>query len=271
MRRSSVRRWGLLIGLAAWSGTAAGQGVGDLEPSGSRPVIQAIPSQASYQLNAALGRLAANPADTDALIAAGTAALELGDQEAALGFFAKADQLAPGNPRAKVALAGAMVRNDNPYDALRLFDEAERAGASVALLAGDRGLAYDLVGANSDAQRYYRQALAAAPSDEVVRRLALSLAISGDRKGFEAALAPQLQRQLPAAWRARAFALAILGSEAEAVAITNRTMPATLAQGIAPYLRYMPRLTPAQQAAAANFGHFPRAAQIGRDDPRAAR
>ncbi|MGH6786332.1 MAG: SPOR domain-containing protein, partial [Novosphingobium sp.] len=35
-------------------------------------------------------------------------------------------------------------------------------------------------------------------------------------------------------------------------------------------LRYMPRLTPAQQAAAANFGHFPRAAEIGRDDPRVA-
>ena len=39
---------------------------------------------------------------------------------------------------------------------------------------------------------------------------------------------------------------------------------------LAPYLRYMPRLTRAQQAAAANLGRFPTAAQIGRDDPRLA-
>ena len=44
-------------------------------------------------------------------------------------------------------------------------------------------------------------------------------------------------------------------------------MPEQLAIGIAPYLRYMRRLTHAQQAAAANLGHFPQPAEIGVDDP----
>ncbi|KAJ8136023.1 hypothetical protein OY671_010764, partial [Metschnikowia pulcherrima] len=44
--------------------------------------------------------------------------------------------------------------------------------------------------------------------------------------------------------------------------------PQQLAAGITPYSRYMPRSTPAQQAAAANLGRFPRAADIGRDEPR---
>jgi hypothetical protein len=54
------------------------------------------------------------------------------------------------------------------------------------------------------------------------------------------------------------------------VSIANAMMPAGLAAGISPYLRYMRQLTPAQQAAAANLGHFPRASEIGRDDPRIA-
>ncbi|MDP3675852.1 MAG: SPOR domain-containing protein [Novosphingobium sp.] len=242
----------------------------ELEPV-SRAVVQALPSQQGYQLNAALTRLAANPRDVSALLDAGSAALALGDTDAALGFYGRADQLSPNDPRIKTALASALVRNEDPFAAIPLFDAAERAGARDGALAGDRGLAYDLVGDNLSAQRYYRQALAAAPNDEIVRRLALSQAIAGDRKGSEATLLTQLRRNDPGAWRTRAFILAILGDTEEAVKIANGTMPRDLAGAMIPYLRYMGRLTPAQQAAAASFGHFPRAAQIGRDDPRVAR
>ena len=243
----------------------------ELEPV-SRAVVQPLPSQQSYQLNAALTRLAANPRDISALLDAGSAALTLGDNDAALGFFGRADQLSPNDPRVKTALASALVKNEDPFAAIPLFDAAERAGARDGSLAGERGLAYDLVGDNLSAQRYYRQALASAPSnDEIVRRLALSLAIGGDRKASEATLLTQLRRNEPAAWRTRAFVLAILGDTEEAVKIATGTMPRDLSDAMVPYLRYMGRLTPAQQAAAANFGHFPRAAQIGRDDPRVAR
>jgi Flp pilus assembly protein TadD len=221
-------------------------------------------------LDAALGRLARNPRDIDALIAAGNAALAMGDIDAATGFFRRADQVSPGNPRATAGLAGSMVRNGDPFDAIPLFDQADKAGALDGPSIADRGLAYDLVGDNASAQRYYRQSLVRSPNEEAVRRLALSLAISGDKLEAEKTLSPLLAQRDLAAWRTRAFSLAILGQTEEAVSVARNILPADIAAGIAPYLRYMPRLTRAQQAAAANFGAFPRASEIGRDDPRVA-
>ncbi len=259
----------LMLGTALFGAALCGLGPA-AQPVQAQAVVQSLPGGASQMLNAALARLGRDPRDLGALIDAGNAALMMGDVEAAIGFFARADQLSPNNMRVKAGLAGALVRSENPYDAIPLFAEAEKAGAVDPMLAADRGLAYDLVGDNATAQKFYRQALAAGPSDETLRRLALSQSIAGDRAGMEATLSPLLQREDKAAWRARAFALGILGKGEEAVAIANQTMPADLANGIAPYLRYMPRLTPAQQAAAANFGRFPRAAEIGHDDPRVA-
>ncbi|HVR90939.1 MAG TPA: SPOR domain-containing protein [Novosphingobium sp.] len=260
---------GVALLLAGASAAALAQ-QDDIEESVSRPVVQTIPAADSLSLNAALARLGRNPRDVEALIDAGKAASNMGDVDAAVGFFQRADQLSPGNARVKAGLAGALVRSENPFDAIPLFVEAERAGAIDATFAGDRGLAYDLVGDSATAQGYYRQALTKGASDEVIRRYALSLAIAGDKRTMETTLSPLLLRQDKAAWRTRAFGLAILGSADEAESIAYATMPRDLAAGISPYLRYMPRLTPAQQAAAANFGHFPRPADIGRDDPRVA-
>ena len=176
-----------------------------------------------------------------------------------------------GNSQVKAGLARALVRTCSLFDAMPLFEEAERVGPLDGATALDRGLAFDLVADNASAQRYYRQALAAGPNDEATRRLAISLAITGDKRGAANILSPLLTRQDMAAWRVRAFSLAILGQADEAISVINGTLPPALATGIAPYLRYMPRLTPAQQAAAANFGQFPRASEIGHDDPRISR
>lgn len=234
----------------------------------SRPVVQ---STGTAQLNEALARLSANPQDVEALLDASNAALQLGDVEAAIGFLKRADLINPRNARVKTLMGSALLRNENPYDAIGYFDQAEAAGADAARIAGDRGLAFDLVGAQSAAQAFYKIAMATAPSEEVTRRYALSLAVSGDRRTADAVLSPLIQRQDPAAWRTRTFILAISGQQEEAISVANSMMPKQLADGIAPYLRYMPRLTAAQQIAAATFGKFPRAADIGRDDPRAAR
>ncbi len=250
--------------------TAQAAGQSDDVDDISTPVIQQIPGGGSLKLNVALGQLGRNPRDVAALVDAGQAALEIGDVDAAVGFLQRADTLSPGNPRVKAGLAGAYVRHGDPFTAIRLFAEAEVGGPIDPALLTERGLAYDLVGDNVTAQRFYRAALAAGTNDEAVRRLALSQAMSGDRRSMETTLAPLLQRQDKAAWRIRAFSFAILGLADEAESIARSTMPADLAAGITPYLRYMPRLTPAQQAAAANFGHFPRAAEIGLDDPRIA-
>jgi Flp pilus assembly protein TadD len=239
------------------------------QAASAEPVVQPLPSQsAGMKLNDALGQLARNPQDLEALIAAGRASLELGDVQAAIGFFQRADTLWPGSVRVKAGLAGAYALSADPITAIGMFKEVEKLGPIDAERLSDRGLAYDLVGDNQTAQTYYRQSLGLTASDETSRRLGLSQAISGDRAGMERTLGPLLQRQDKAAWRTRAFALAILGVPDEAESIVHQTMPEDMATSMTGYLRYMPKLTPAQQAAAANLGQFPRAAEIGHDDPR---
>ncbi len=236
-------------------------------PTVSQPVVQALPSRNSQDLNSALGKLARDPRNVDALIDAGNAAIGLGDFEAAIGFFKRGQQLSPQNSRLLAGLAGALAHSGDPVSAIRLFSQAEAAGADSASIAADRGLAYDLAGDPASAQRYYHMALPRGGEqvDEVRRRLAISHAISGDGPNSEKVLNPLLHKQDKAAWRSRAFALAILGNSKEATNITRTLLPARLADSIAPYMQYMPRLTPAQQAAAANLGVFPRASDIGRD------
>ncbi|MCX7864932.1 MAG: tetratricopeptide repeat protein [Novosphingobium sp.] len=237
-------------------------------PLAAQPVVQPLPDPEAKRLNAALTRLARDPRDVAALIEAGEAAMALGDHEAASGFFRRANDTRPGNPCALSGLATALVMSGDPYAAIPIFTEAEKAGADLRAIAADRGLAYDLVGANAVAQEHYRKALANDADGEVRRRLALSLAISGDAAGADEMLLPLLRKQDKPAWRTRTFVLAITGRTREALDVTNTLLPAELAQQIGPYLRYMPQLTPAQQAAAANLGRFPRASEIGRDDPR---
>ena len=245
-------------------------GAANAQNAVNREVVQPTQSLEIERLNTALHRLARDPQNVAALIEAGNAAIQLDDLDAALGFFGRAQELSPGNAQAKIGLAVVYLRSRRPIDSLQLFAEAEQAGANSDQVAGDRGLAYDLVGNNAQAQTSYRMALSRGADDEILRRLALSLAISGDKQGFEEVLLPMLQRQDYGAFRVRAFGLAILGEEAEAVEIANAVMPRDLASRITPYLAYMPRLTRAQQAAAANLGIFPRAADIGRDDTRIA-
>jgi len=241
-------------------------------PVVSQPVVQALPNPSTERLSAALTALGSNPRDVKALVDAGDAASSLGDISAALGFYRRADQASPNNPRAKAGIARAFIKNGDPVSAIPFFDAAEKAGATAAQIASDRGLAYDLVGDNATAQRYYAAAMSAVGGndDELRMRLALSQAMSGDQQATEATLMPLLRKQDKPGWRTRAFAIAIGGDSKKAVEIVNTILPPQLAENIAPYLRYMPRLTKAQQAAAANLGRFPRASEIGRDDPRIA-
>jgi len=264
--------------LSAWLGTAATVGLCAIAPTAvqpamaqsapvvSRPVVQSLPSAQSQRLNAALARIGRDPRDVGALVDAGDVANAMGDPEAAAGFYRRAGDIDAYDPRIKAGLARALVLQGDPVKAIPLFAQAEAAGTSADVTA-DRGLAYDLVGDTTTAQKYYRVALARRDDDEVRRRLGISLAIAGDAAGSEAMLMPLLRKQDKPGWRAHAFALAIAGRVPEAVTTVNAILPGQLAQSVTPYLRYMPRLTRAQQAAAANLGKFPRASEIGRDDP----
>jgi Flp pilus assembly protein TadD len=208
-------------------------------------------------LSSALARIASNSGDTAALLDAGRASIELEDYRAAVGFLVRAEQANPRNGAVKAALGSAMVHMENPTRALDYFGEAQLLGASERLFLADRGLARDLLGQQDAAQRDYQLALSTAPSDELTRRYALSLGISGDADRAIQMLTPQLRAQDRSAWRLRAMILAMNGRNGEATEIVNATMPPAMAQNILPYLTQMDRLNPAQQAAVAHFGRFP--------------
>lgn len=258
MTISRNRRLAVTSALAA----LAASGPGAL----AQEIVQPLPPAGSVELSSALQRLAQNGGDVEALLDAGDAALKLRDIPAAIGFFGRAKDISPANPRVSLGLARAYTYSRRPVEALRLYADAERGGIQQAVMAADRGLAFDLVGDAASAQQLYRLAIANGADDEVTRHLALSQAISGDKAGFEATLLPMLKNGDSAGFRTRAFGLAILGQTEEAVKIAEQMMPAQTAARVAPYLRYMTQLTPAQQAAAGSLGVFPRTASIGRDD-----
>ncbi|MDO9370395.1 MAG: SPOR domain-containing protein [Sphingopyxis sp.] len=208
-------------------------------------------------LSSALARVAANNSDTNALLDAGRASIDLEDYRAAIGFLVRAEQANPRDGAVKAALGSAMVHMENPTRALDYFGEAQLLGASERLFLSDRGLARDLLGQQDAAQRDYQLGLSITPNDELTRRYALSLGISGDADRAIQMLTPQLRAQDRGAWRLRAMILAMNGRDKEATEIVNATMPPAMAQNILPYLTQMDRLNPAQQAAAAHFGRFP--------------
>ncbi len=238
----------------------------------SREVVQPLPSEEVQRLNRSLVALAKSPRDLDVLVEAGTAAMGVDDLEAAVGFFGRASQIDPNHPRVALGLGAVYLRSGRPGEAIPQFDRARAAGVPEREVLTDQALAFDLVGDQAAAQASYARALDLDPgNDEARRRLAISHAIGGNRAKFEEGLRPLLDKRDMAAFRARAFGLAILGDQDRAAAIVDQVMPRDLSQRIIPYLAYMPRLTAGQQAAAANLGIFPRAADIGREDPRLAR
>lgn len=233
----------------AYSGAAAQPGV----------TIQS--TDPADRLTANLVELSRNPRDLDALIGAGESALAIGDGNAALGFFAKADAIEPSNGRVKLGLAGAFNMLGRPADALQLLSEAESLGLSEGQLAGERGLAYDMRGDSRRAQREYRTALKSRADDELTRRLALSLGIAGDRDEALEMLDPLLRRQDMSAWRARAFILAMAGNLDAAEQTVRNTMPGSTGAAMVPFLRRLPGLNAAERAMAVNFGIMPTGGQ----------
>jgi Flp pilus assembly protein TadD len=201
--------------------------------------------------------LARNPAELEALTGAGKASLDLGDSNAALAFYGRAEQIAPRNGRIKAGIASAMVQMEQPKSALRMFAEAVELGVPPLDIAVDRGLAYDLRGDQRRAQFDYNMVLRQRNDPEATRRLALSLAIAGDPDGALALLDPLLRQQDKAAWRARVFVMALTGKVSQAQDVARQVLPNIQAEALAPYLVRIGGLKPAQKAAAVHFGHFP--------------
>lgn len=247
--RGILRLTGLMV---ACAGTF---GVG-LAPAAAQGSYSPYNETASTALARYVRTLASDPKDFDALIGAGKSALELGDTQAAAGFFARADDINPQSPQPQAGMGAVSVATGDAQGAIPYFARAIQLGAKLSTIACDRGLAFDLLGRQADAQSDYRLALTGADGDEARRRLALSLAISGDRKGALDALAPLAAKGDASSGRVRAFVLALSGDTSGAVTAADRAMPGSYAS-VGPFLQKLSTLTASQKAAAVNLGIFP--------------
>ncbi len=235
--------------------------IGLASPLLAQPVqmVQSIPdpNDPVERLGRYIRILAGSPRDLDALLGAGQAALDVGDANAALGFFARAEDVSPSSGRVKAGLGSSLVMIERPDDALRLFAQAMSMGVPESAIARDRGLAYDLRGDSKRAQRDYALAMTRGRDDELVRRYALSLGISGDRAGAMAILDPLLRKQDQGAWRARSFIMAMNGDVSGANAVARQLMVPAMANAMAPMLSRLGGLNAAERAHAVNFGTVP--------------
>lgn len=256
-----MRRAAVLVGLALLPAPALAQYIG-----GAPPPLPAAPLPGQVETPAAtLARavrmLARSPRDFTALITAGRAAVDLGDTQAAIGFFGRAEEVRPSDPAPKIGMGAATVASGDASGALLWFFEAQRLGATSVALGADRGLAQDLLGNQASAQVDYRAALGGREADEARRRLALSLGISGNRTGAFTVLQPLLNRRDPAAQRVRAFVLALVGDERGASTAIDQAMPGSGSR-MAGFFRLLPKLSAPQKAAAVHLGVFPDPSEI---------
>ncbi|MFK3888960.1 SPOR domain-containing protein [Sphingomonas sp. NPDC079357] len=241
----------LAVVLATGSMTAA-------EPAVAQEVVATANPDAD-RLADVVRRLGSAPRDLSALIEAGDLSFALGDATAAAALYKRAEAVDPNNGRVKAGIARILVNGERPGEALRYFEQAQRHGAPMPQYADDRGLAYDLIGEQERAQQDYRLALGqsgqeATKLDEIRRRYALSLGISGRQEEALAQIEPLLRRQDRGAWRARAFILAMNGDVLGANKIATSMMPRGMAGGLAAFFQRLPTLSPVDRAFAVHFG-----------------
>lgn len=200
--------------------------------------------------------LATNSRNFKALVGAGRAALDLGDAQAAAGFFGRAEEVNSNSPLVHAGIGAALNAAGDPRSALSYFARAQLLGATPASLGCERGLAYDLLGYHSTAQNNYLAASFGPDRDEARRRLALSLAMSGDKSSALEMLEPLLAHSDSAARRISVLVLALSGDMAEAKTALSSSSPAAWHR-LEPFLQRLPALTSKEKAAAVHLGIFP--------------
>jgi Flp pilus assembly protein TadD len=242
--------------IVAPSVPAYAQYIGEAPPPPAAPLPGTVETpEAALARNVRL--LALNPKNFQALNAAGRAAIETGDPEAAVGFFGRAEDVSPNSWQPQAGKAAAMVAMGDPQGAMPYFAKAQQFGATQMQIALDRGLAYDLMGQQAQAQADYRVALVGPQANEARRRLALSLAISRDIKGAADAIEPLLGLHDPEAVRTNAFVLALAGDREGARRTIDAAMPGA-GMRFEPFFKMLPVLRPDEKAAAVHLGIFPK-------------
>lgn len=218
--------------------------------------VAAASEKPSDALARSLKILATSPNDFNALVGAGKAAIALGDGQAAAGFFGRAEEVWPNNPQPQIGMGAALTHEGDAALSLQYFARAVQLGAVQSMVGLERGLAYDLLGYHGQAQADYRAAMVGPDADEARRRLALSLAIGGNKAEALTFLAPLMARGDAGSARSRAFVLALTGDAAGARAAIEAAMPGSSFR-MDYFFRRLPSLASAHKAAAVHLGIFP--------------
>lgn len=253
MTRYSV--W-LVAAAVLLPGSASAQYIGGRPPEPPPAPVAGVNETPEAALARNIRLIAINPRNYDAQLAAGRAALRLGDPQAAIGFFGRAEEINAAHWAPKAGQGSALAQMGEAQAALGLFEQAQALGATQSLIALDRGLAFDLMAMQPQAQNDYRAVIAGPDQAEARRRLALSLAISGKKVEALAVLDPLLAQRDAGARRARAFILALGGDVEGARQAIALMLPGT-SSGFDPFLRRLPTLNPGQKAAAVHLGIMP--------------
>ena len=201
------------------------------------------------------GRSPQDPKDFDSLIGAGRAALELGDAQAAAGFFARADEVNPRSPLPQEGMGAVSVANGDAAGGDALFHPRPAARRAASAFGCHRGLAYDLLGQQAKAQTDYRAALSGRDATRPAagwRSVSPSVATAPARSDVGAAL----REGRPRRRRVRAFVLALTGDPNAAITCDQRRDAGSSA-GVAPFLQRLPVAPAGQKAAAVNLGIVP--------------
>ncbi len=234
-----MRRTGfvLLLLLAGCSGTQSQLSVAQPGLDVARAALRGGSPRVALQV--ADGLLSHNPSDKAALIVQGDALTTLGRLEDATKSYTTVLALDPTSVDGHIGLGRIRLATD-PAGAEALFLEALQRDPRNTTALNDLGIARDLQGHHTDAQRAYSQALGIDPDMHAAQvNLALSLAMSG-HSGRAVRLLQPLASEPGASRKLRhdlAAVLAMGGKRAEAERILSADLsPEEVQQALQDYV-----------------------------------
>ena len=205
-----------------------------------------------------------DPAYPLALRSAAANAMARGVPAEAARYYSTWANAEPRNPEALIGLAGTLIAQQKPDEALALLQRAEDLNGNRGRIAAQRGIALDLQGNTAGAQAAYAIALDANTGDMVTtQRMALSLAL-GRQDGAALTLMKRFGNDPESAEVRRTLALihALGGRQADAAQMAASLYPLAEAQKMRAFYAQLPRLTPRERAVAVHFGMLPGGAPI---------
>lgn len=205
-----------------------------------------------------------DPGFVSAFRAAAANAMARGADEEAGHYYSTWTRAEPRNPEPLIGLASTRITPQRPEEALALLQRAEDLGGHRGRIAAQRGIAFDLLGNPTAAQRAYAIALDADPGDALTtQRMALSLALGG-QDGAALTLMKRFGSEPESAEVRRTLALihALAGRRVDAAELAASLVSIAEARKLRAFYAQLSRLAPRERAAAVHLGVLPSGAPL---------